>query len=273
MYNLLSNVNVMQEVSEDLSEFWYTVYTMKDKYGSSYKSFTLFSSTHLFWLALCVLLCIGGFILYRRADEKAQLKTLRGLSIAILITEGIRQVVIISTGQWQPETLPLHLCSINIFVCLWHSIHPTSLAKHILYTLCLPGALIALLSPTWLALPINNICHITSEALHIELVLYPILLLAGGFKPDIKQVPKVIIVLLIVCCIIQPINKTLGTNFMFINGYEDNIITEVFASIFGNNLYIIGFIPVIAVLVAVLYLPWILAERKRNKAIAKPQQA
>ncbi len=244
-----------------MSEFWYTVYTMKEKYGDDYQAFSLFSSTHIFWLVLCVGLCIVVASFYRKASEERRQTYLRVLSLLILITEGSRQLMIIVTGQWQPETLPLHFCSINIFVCLWNSIHPNKLAKHILYTLCLPGAIVALLSPTWLALPITNFCHIDSEVLHILLVLYPVLLVSGNFRPDIKTVPKVILCLLIACAAIYPINMALGTNFFFINSYEDNVITVIFSNIFGENLYILGFIPVIAIVILVLYLPWIIADR------------
>ncbi len=249
-----------------MSEFWYTVYTMKDVYGSDYTSFTLFSPTHIFWLVLLVVICVVCAILYRRASEQKRLIARRVLSAFILLTEVTRQRVIISAGQWIPAALPLHLCSVNIFVCLWYTIHPTKVAGNILYCLCLPGALVALLSPTWLALPINNICHITSELLHISLVLYPVLLLAGGFRPQPRMIPKVLACLAGAAVVIYPINKLLGTNFFFINGYEDNVITELFASIFGEQFYLVGFIFVIAILLVVLYLPWYLSDKKRAKA-------
>ncbi len=246
-----------------MSEFWYTVYTMQDKYGEDYQSFSLFSPTHLFWLALCVCVCVGGFFLYRRASEKGLCFWRFVVAALILAVVCSRQVVIIVTGQWRPEVLPLHMCSINIFVCLWYTIHPTKLAGNILYTLCLPGAVIALLSPTWLALPVANVCHISSELLHILLALYPVLLLAGGFRPDYRMLPKVLLCLVGVCIIIYPLNNALGTNFFFLNDPYGNVISEVCTGIFGERFFIIGFALILAVLIFVLYLPWRIADRKR----------
>lgn len=250
-----------------MSEFWYTVYTMQDLYGEDYQSFTLFGPTHLCWLLLCVGVCVVGAILYHRASEKGRHTCRTVLAVLLLAAEGSRQLVIAVTGQWQPEVMPLHLCSINIFVCLWYSVHPTRLAGNILYTLCLPGAVIALLSPTWLVLPAASFFHINSEVLHILLVLYPVLLLAGGFRPDIHMLPRVLLCLLGACVVIYPLNKILGTNFMFLNDPYGNVITAACTAVFGEQFYLVGF-ALLLVLLLVLYLPWWSADRRcvRNGA-------
>lgn len=117
-----------------MSEFWYTVYTMQDTYGSSYQSFSLFDGTHLFWLLLTVVICVTGALLYKRASDKTRRRVNIILAVVILLVETSRQIMIISTGQWRPETLPLHLCSVNIFVCLWYAIKPNKLAANNLYS-------------------------------------------------------------------------------------------------------------------------------------------
>ncbi len=247
-----------------MSEFWYTVYTMQDTYGSSYQSFSLFDGTHLFWLFLTVAICVTGALLYRKASDKTRRRVNIILAVVILLVETSRQIIIISTGQWRPETLPLHLCSVNIFVCLWFAIKPNKLAANILYSLCLPGAAVALLSPSWLALPITNFFHINSEVLHILLFLYPILLLSGGFQPDIRELPKVLVCLFGACLIIYPLNKLIGTNFMFLNGAHSNAITSVCASIFGDDYYLIGFALILAAVLVVLYLPFVILDKLRS---------
>ncbi|MCD7776386.1 MAG: YwaF family protein [Firmicutes bacterium] len=248
-----------------MSEFWYTVYTMQDTYGSGYQSFSLFDSTHIFWLVFAFAVCATGALLYRKASPDTRRRVNIILAAVIVCVEASRQLVIIVTGQWRPETLPLHMCSINIFVCLWYAIKPNKLAANILYSLCMPGAAVALLSPSWLALPINNFCHINSEVLHILLLMYPILLLAGGFRPDIHELPKVLVCLFGFCAIIYPLNKLIGTNFMFLNGAHSNAITSLCASVFGDELYLIGFAVILAVILTVLYLPFVLTSKKHAK--------
>ncbi len=250
-----------------MSTFWYTVYTMQDLYGEDYKSFTLFSGTHIFWLVLCVVICAAVAMIYRRASKGMRRKMQLGLAIIIALVELSRQTVIIVTGQWRPETLPLHLCSVNIFISLWYGIHPNKLAGNILYALCLPGAAVALLSPTWCALPINNFCHIDSEMLHILLVCYPVMLLAGGFKPEIKMLPKVLAVLAGMLVVIYPINKLLGTNFFFINDPYGNVITSFCTGIFGEDLFVVGYIVILILLFVLMYTPFTVCEyRHRVKA-------
>lgn len=257
----------------ELSEFWYTVYSMQEKYGEDYQSFTLFGPTHLFWLFLTLCICVICSLRYRKFSEKGRLRFLRVL-MALLITEELtRQLTTFITDQWQPEMLPLHMCSINIFVCLWYVIHPNNLAGNILYALCLPGAAIALLSPTWLALPINNIFHICSEVLHILLVLFPITLLVGGFRPNPRMLPKVFLCLLGACAVIYPLNKALGTNFFFLNDPNGNIITKVCSSVFGEHFYIIGMGIILAVMWVVLYLPWWLKDRKNTEKLKGGENA
>ncbi len=248
-----------------LPEFWYTVYTMQDKYGEDYTSFTLFSPTHIFWLVFCVVICVAVAIIYRKSSAGMRRKFELGLAILIAAVELSRQTVIITTGQWRAETLPLHLCSVNIFISLWYGIHPNKLAGNILYALCLPGAAVALLSPTWCALPIANFCHINSEMLHILLVCYPVMLLAGGFKPEIKMLPKVLAVLAGMLIVIYPVNKLLGTNFFFINDPYGNVITSFCTSIFGEDLFIIGYIIILLLLFVLMYTPFTVIELKNKK--------
>ncbi len=247
-----------------MSEFWYTVYTMQEKYGEDYQSFTLFGPLHLFWLILALCICVICSIINRRLSEKGKSRFLRIIMALLLAEEITRQTVTLVTGQWQPEMMPLHMCSINIFVCLWYVIHPNKLAGNILYALCLPGAVIALFSPTWLALPITNLFHILSEALHILLTLFPVLLLGGGFRPEPRMLPKVFLCLLGACTVIYPLNKALGTNFFFLNDPDGNIITKVCSSIFGERFYIVGMVIILAVMWVVLYLPWWLKGRKQK---------
>lgn len=248
-----------------MSEFWYTLYTMQDLYGKDYESFTLFGPVHLFWLFLCVLVCSLCAFFYHRASEKGQHNWRAVLGILLVLVEGSRQLTNVVTGQWQPEVMPLHLCSINIFVCAWYSIHPTKIAGNILYALCLPAAIIALLSPSWLALPITNFFHISSEVLHILLVLYPILLLTGGFRPDYHILPKVLAYLFGVCVIIYPLNKILDTNFLFLNDPYGNIITVACTSVFGERFYLIGFALILLLLMLILYLPWWISDRRKGR--------
>lgn len=249
-----------------MSEFWYTTGTMRAVRGASYQAFSLFGPVHLFWLGLCALLSAVLGRWYHRAGEAARLRALRILSALMLTDEVGKYVMTASTGQWEWGYLPLHLCSINIFICLWHSIHPNRTAKEFLYALSLPGGLMALLSPTWTSLPMWNFMHLHSETIHIMLFLYPVLLLAGGFRPNWRTVPRLLAFLACLAVPIYFLNKVLNTDFMFLNGTDGAAVNVFFARIFGDRLYMLGFLPLVLALGLALYLPWGIAARRRKKS-------
>ena len=60
------------------------------------------------------------------------------------------------------------------------------------------------------------------------------------------------------------LNKPLKTNFYFLNNPYGNIITSTFTAWLGEKYYILGFLPAIAIALAIMYLPWAIAERRKN---------
>lgn len=160
---------------------------------------------------------------------------------------------------------------INIFVCWYDAIHQSRWSKEILYALCIPGAVVAMLSPSWQRLPVWNLLHLHSYSIHVLLILYPVLLLAGGFRPQVHHIRWVLAFL---CAIATPIfflNRLLKTNFFFLNDPQGNAITAFFAHCFGERFYLLGFLPVLAAVLLLLYLPWYRAERHQRMLCARDQ--
>ena len=174
----------------DCSPFWYTIDTMQALHGYDYHAFELFGPVHLFWLGLCAALCVGGSLLFRRLGPAGRRRVLAVLTVLLLADELLKDVSSLATGQFVWAFLPFHLCSINLFICVWYALRPNDLAAEVLYALCLPGAAAALLFPSWQAVPLWNVMHLHSSTVHTMLVLFPVLLLAGGFRPDVRRLPK-----------------------------------------------------------------------------------
>ena len=128
---------------------------------------------------------------YKKLDEKARQKFLYIMSALLIADELFKHICSAATGQWEWGFLPLHLCSINIFVCIINSFKRDDFTSEVLYSVCIPGAALALLMPTWTNLPYWNFMSLHSNSIHVLLVMYPLLLLAGGFKPNFKRLPKV----------------------------------------------------------------------------------
>ena len=247
-----------------MSEFWYTKSTM-DKLNPDYLRFEHFSLLHLSITAAFILIIIAAMIFYRKLDENGKQKFLWTMSVLLIADELWKHIGSFATGQWEWEFVPLHLCSINIFVCVINSIKRDDLTSEILYALCVPGASLALLMPTWTNLPFWNFMSLHSNSVHVLLLMYPLLLLAGGFRPNFRRLPKVFLVLLFECVPIFFLNKILDTNFFFLNGTANNPVLEILAEIFGKNLYFLGMPFLLVVVWAAMYLPWHIIEKKKSK--------
>lgn len=246
-----------------MSEFWYSIMTMLGEKGADYQSFHLFGTVHLTWLAIAAVAWIFSSILYKKLDEKGKRIMLISLAAFIVLYEIVMNIVYIATNQWTYGVLPLHLCGINIFVCAFYALKPNKLTADFLYGICLPGALFALATPSWTALPMWNFFHIHSEILHIILVMFPLLLLVDGFKPNAKNLWKLFLILIGMCVPLFFLNMKLGTNFFFVNNDDNNALLVAFGNIFPD--YRIGLVLTLAVLWLAMFLPWAIIGRAKGK--------
>ena len=144
-------------------------------YTSSY-----FGPLHLAWLAGAALFAAACVFLYRKSVP-ARRRHIRWLFAALLLAdEAFKVACLLAGGNYRASYLPLHLCSINIFLIALHALCPSRLLDNFLYAICIPAALAALLFPTWVSLPAANFMHLHSFTVHILLASYPIMLTAGG---------------------------------------------------------------------------------------------
>lgn len=130
--------------------YWFeTADTIIDGVGFNY-----FDATHIFWIVACVLFVIFSSFIYSRSNPVKRDKIRKGFAIAIILDELFKIFVLSVGGNYGVEYLPLHLCSINIFIIAYHVYKPNKMLDNFLYAVCIPGALAALLAPTWVELPI-----------------------------------------------------------------------------------------------------------------------
>ena len=249
----------------DCSPFWYTIDTMQALRGYDYHAFELFGPVHLFWLGLCAALCVGGSLLFRRLGPAGRRRVLAVLTVLLLADELLKDVSSLATGQFVWAFLPFHLCSINLFICVWYALRPNDLAAEVLYALCLPGAAAALLFPSWQAVPLWNVMHLHSSTVHTMLVLFPVLLLAGGFRPDVRRLPKVCGVFCLDLLAAALVNHLCDTNFMFLRGSYGNAALGLIEQIFGTGPgYIAGLLLLVLLVWTALYTPWVVRDMIRT---------
>ena len=232
------------------------------------EGFPMFGLCHILWLCLAALVCVVLCLVYRRVSSQIKSKILSIIAVLLLADELFKHIMLLIGGHWMIDYLPLHLCSINIFVCTAHAFRPTTAKSEFPYAVCLPAALMALLFPSWTSLPFGNFMHMHSFTVHILLLLYPLLLLSGGYRPVPRHLRKVMISLLILCPPIYLLNKLTDSNFMFLNNPGNGNPLSLFEAFFGNPGYLIG-MPILLVLIwFLLYLPFYLMARGKKKAVS-----
>ena len=236
-----------------------TVETIPDGVG-----FARFGPVHLAWLAGGCLFALAACLLYRRLGPAGRALARRSFAAALLADEAFKTVLLLAGSNYMPKYLPLHLCSINILLIAIHALHPGKTLDNFLYVLCLPTALAALLFPTWTALPPANFMHIHSFTVHILLVVYPLMLTAGGdIRPDVRRLPRCLGLLAALAAVALGANLAFGTNFMFLMYAEPGNPLMWFQTHWGSHLW--GFPVLGAAAGAAMYLPWAAARRLKRK--------
>ena len=241
--------------------FCETVETIKKGVG-----FAHYDLTHILWLVALAVVCVGCCLLYRRLGERGK-KIMRWVMVGLVLADEVWKMAwLFALDLYIPKYLPLHLCSINIFLLLFFAIKPTKTVGNFLYCICLPAAAMALFFPSWTKLPFLNFMHLHSFTVHILLFAIPLMLTVGGdIRPDVKLLPKCLLLLVGLGLVSKGANLLFDTNFMFLESAAKGNPLYLFQQAFGSHL--IG-IPVLAAAVLlVMYLPVTLWQvHKRKKA-------
>ena len=133
-----------------------------------------------------------------------------------------------------------------------------------LYTVCIPGALAALLFPSWTKLPPANYMVIHSFTVHILLALYPAVLTANReIKPRLKALPGSLVLLVVFAVLALVLNLCWDTNFMFLMKADKGNPLYWFGQNWGSHL--LGFPVIIAAVIIVMYAPVELYHRFKTK--------
>ena len=246
-----------------MSYFFDTIETIPDGVG-----FQQFGALHLIWLFWGIALIMVNCFWYRKLGDNGRRKWRTTVALLIVADEVFKVVMLLVGGRYSAEYLPLHLCSINIFIIAIHARKPTQLLSGFLYTICIPGAAAALLFPSWTSLPLINFMHVHSFTVHIMLIMYPIVLFtAGELTPSFKQLHKYLLLLITMAVIVYFINIILETNFMFLMYAEEGNPLYVFQQMWGNHLY--GYPLILFGVLFVMYLPLIIYEFKKRRSSKK----
>ena len=186
--------------------------------------------------------------------------------IAVLSASGyiFRWIWVALIGHYDPnEMLPLHLCSLSAIMEFIAVVSRKPLFKEFGYACGIPGAAVTFIMPGMGPYPLFHFYYMVFILDHSILILLPMLWIFGdGFRPDLRRLSRVFMILLAMASVDVVVNRLLGSNFMFINYAPDDTTLKAAADFFGNPGYQFAMGGILMILWVFLYLPWVIAKRK-----------
>ncbi|MBE3037504.1 MAG: TIGR02206 family membrane protein [Chloroflexi bacterium] len=181
--------------------------------------FVLFGTWHLVALLFIVLLNVG-LLGFRKSSEKTRTAVRWTIAIVLWADEASWHIWNAYWGHWTVKTmLPLHLCSVLIWLAGFMLIFKNYRIYEFVYFLGIGGALQSLLTPD------AGIYGFPHYRIFQTMISHGLLVTSGifmttveGFRPTWKSILRVAIVANIYLVIIYFVNVTLGSNYMMLNG-------------------------------------------------------
>lgn len=242
-----------------MNYFWYTEEIIPDGLG-----FPLFGSFHLMWLAASAVLTIVCCLIYGKLDARKRSVFRKSIALMLISDELFKLIPMFFMGTFLVKYLPFHLCSVNLFLIAWHAWRPNKALDNFLYTVCIPGAVAAMLFCTWTELPVWNYIVFHSFTVHTLLILYPVVLtVCGDIRPDVKEVPKSLFLLVCLAGVALVLNLTWDTNFMFLMESDKGNPLEWFQNAWGDHR--LGFPVLIAAVVFVMHAPLVIWRKCKKR--------
>lgn len=229
--------------------------------------FQLFGIAHLIALGI-VLLVNLAIVSTRKKFSKRGKRTVRyGLAAILLLNEAAWHAWNYFTGQWTIQTmLPLHLCSVLVFVSAYMLVTSSYPVYEFVYFLGIGGATQALLTPD---AGIYGFPHfrffqvIISHGAIVTAAIY--MTFVDGYRPYRASLGRVALWGNIYMVVVGLINWVLGSNYLFIARKPD---TPSLIDLLGPwPWYILSLELVALVLCLLLYLPYLIRDRKDRPAL------
>lgn len=187
--------------------------------------YELFHTEHFIILALCFAVTAAGIFLYRRLKGDSHRSVFRRiLAVASVLLILIRLLYVYLCGARLLYDLPLHFCSIAGMICFIYEflirrmpgvMH--SMAEQVLYSLCLAGAVLALVFSDGTAYPPVHFVTIQSTLFHVLIILYVAAGLSdGSISPSFKKAYLSVLFLVILVPPILIFDMYTRTDYMFL---------------------------------------------------------
>lgn len=214
--------------------------------------FELFQPCHLIWLFFIGVFIVITSFWYRRKDIFYQRKVNHIMGIIFPVIAIYRDTVLIVTGHFNVGFLPLHLCSMALWIATFYAWTENYYAGVIYVLLCIPGAAGALIFPNWRAYPFFHYMNIHDFISHGLIVAFGIwLFVSGKIVPKWRDLWITFVFGVVGFIILHKLNLVLETNYWFLNEPSSGSPMEWIIRITGSKWYLAGYFLFCAVIVVI----------------------
>ncbi len=157
--------------------------------GNGYE---MLGGAHLAVLISLVMLIAVTVSVFRRSSGSKQRLMLRIVAVMLPVLETLKIFFLMRIGHMGVGYLPLHLCSMSIFLypVIAFSQKPVirKALSEIGYCTLLPAAVSALIFPDWTMYPMFSLMNIYAYLWHTLQVIFPVMCICGKIAvPDIRH--------------------------------------------------------------------------------------
>jgi hypothetical integral membrane protein (TIGR02206 family) len=227
-----------------------------------------FSPEHLGALAAAALAAVLLALAGRRAPHRRTPDAISvALAAALVVNELGWHTFQVVAGWWTvQESLPVHLCDAAIVVCVLALLTRNQFAYELAYFWGLGGTIQALLTPD-LAHAFPSYPFLRYFFAHSGIVAAVAYLTFGlRMRPGRRAVPRALVVTAAYAGAAALLDLALGANYLYLCEKPDGSVLDLFGR---WPWYLAGLVLLGAALIGLLYLPYYVADRRRNSTAAR----
>ncbi|MBN2557243.1 MAG: TIGR02206 family membrane protein [Clostridia bacterium] len=226
--------------------------------------YSFFDATHLVWMFASFLMVVILVLIYKKSGDGKKKTIMSVVAIILLLCEVARNGWLICIDKYSlSESLPLQLSRIMVYVEAAAIFTGKRPLKEFAYA-CGLFSIAAFIAPDIMRYPIFHIHTIRYSVAHILIMSVPFMWIIGdGFRPDVRQLPKCALLLLVIAGAATAANFAFGGNYLHIHYIPVHVNIEL-----NQPWYAMALCGVIIGFWFLTYIPWIILEHietKKNK--------
>jgi hypothetical integral membrane protein (TIGR02206 family) len=227
--------------------------------------FVMFDRVHLITLGIILLFNLS-FIFLRNSLSARHRHIFRiGVAVILLINEGAWHLWNLLAGSWSVQTmLPLHLCSVFVFLTSYMLLTRSSAIYEYAYFLSIVGAMQALLTPDVGRYGFPHFRYFQTFISHGLLFSMPIYFtIVEGFRPTWRSVVRVLVGMNLYMLFVGLVNWAIGSNYLFIAHKPET--ASLLDLLPAWPWYILTIEAIGILLILLLYLPFFIKDRLQRR--------